>query len=49
MRNFLMRKKMWGYVSGTYVIHKNTEGGCCFDRYMGSKQCKDHYLDQQFC
>ena len=23
--------------------------GCCFDRYMGRKQCKDHYLDQQFC
>ena len=23
--------------------------GCCFDRYMRSKQCKDYYLDQQFC
>jgi hypothetical protein len=25
MRNFLKGKKMWGYVSGTYVIPKNTE------------------------
>jgi hypothetical protein len=27
MRNFLKAKKMWGYVSGTYVIPKNTEEG----------------------
>jgi hypothetical protein len=26
MRNFLKGKKIWGYVSGTYVIPKNTEG-----------------------
>jgi hypothetical protein len=25
MRNFLEGKKMWRYVSGTYVIPKNTE------------------------
>jgi len=25
MGNFLKGKKMWGYVSGTYVIPKNTE------------------------
>jgi hypothetical protein len=25
MRNFLEGKKMWEYVSGTYVIPKNTE------------------------
>jgi len=25
MRNFLKGKKMWGYVSGTYIIPKNTE------------------------
>jgi len=25
MRNFLKGKRMWGYVSGTYVIPKNTE------------------------
>ena len=48
MRNFLKGKKMWGYVSGTYVIPKNIEE-CWFDRYMGSKQCKYYYLDQQFC
>ena len=23
--------------------------GCWFDRYMESEQCKDYYLDQQFC
>ena len=23
--------------------------GYCFDRYIGSKECKNHYLDQQFC
>jgi hypothetical protein len=23
--------------------------GCCFNRCMKSKQCKDYYLDQQFC
>jgi len=27
MRNFLKGKKMWGYVSGTYVVSKNTEEG----------------------
>jgi hypothetical protein len=27
MRNFLKGKKMWGYVSGTYMIPKNTEEG----------------------
>jgi hypothetical protein len=27
MRNFLMSKKMWGYINGTYVIPKNTEKG----------------------
>jgi hypothetical protein len=27
MRNFLKGKKMWGYVSRTYVIPKNTEEG----------------------
>jgi hypothetical protein len=27
MRNFLKGKKMWGYVSGTYVIPNNTEEG----------------------
>ena len=25
MRNFLKGKKMWGYVSGTYMVPKNTE------------------------
>ena len=25
MRNFLKGKKMWGYVSETYVISKNTK------------------------
>ena len=25
MRNFLEGKKMWGYVSGTYIIPKNIE------------------------
>jgi translation initiation factor IF-1 len=27
MRNFLNGKKIWGYISGTYVIPKNTEEG----------------------
>ena len=27
MRNFLKGKKMWGYVSGIYVVPKNTEEG----------------------
>jgi hypothetical protein len=27
MRNFLKGKKMWGYVSGTYIISKNIEEG----------------------
>jgi hypothetical protein len=27
MRDFFNGKKMWGYVSGTYVIPKNTEEG----------------------
>ena len=27
MRNFFKGKKMWGYVSGTYVIPKNTKEG----------------------
>jgi len=27
MRNFLKGKKMWGYVSGTYMISKNIEEG----------------------
>jgi len=27
MRNFLKGKKMWGYVSGTYMIPKNIEEG----------------------
>jgi hypothetical protein len=27
MRNFLKGKKMWGYVGGTYMIHKNIEEG----------------------
>jgi hypothetical protein len=27
MRNFLKGKKIWGYVSGNYVIPKNTEEG----------------------
>ena len=27
MRNFHKGKKMWEYVSGTYVIPKNTEEG----------------------
>jgi len=27
MRNFLKGKKMWRYVSGTYMIPKNTEEG----------------------
>jgi hypothetical protein len=27
MRNFLKGKKRWGYVSGTYVVPKNTEEG----------------------
>ena len=39
---------MWEYVSGTYMI-PYWGGRCCFDRYTGSKQCKDYYLDQQFC
>jgi hypothetical protein len=45
MRNFFKGKKIWGYVSGTYVVPKNTEerGATLI---MESKQCKDHYLDQ---
>jgi len=27
MRNFLKGEKIWGYVSGTYVVPKNTEEG----------------------
>ena len=27
MKNFLKSKKIWGYVSGTYVIHRNTDEG----------------------
>ena len=27
MRNFLKSKKMWGYVSGIYMIPKNIEEG----------------------
>jgi len=27
MRNFLKGKKMWGYVSGTYMIPKNIKEG----------------------
>jgi hypothetical protein len=27
MINFLKGKKMWGYVSGTYVVPKNTKEG----------------------
>jgi hypothetical protein len=27
MRNFLKGKKIWGYVSGTYVIPRNTDEG----------------------
>jgi hypothetical protein len=27
MRNFFKGKKMWEYVSGTYVVPKNTEEG----------------------
>jgi hypothetical protein len=27
VRNFLKGKKMWGYISGTYVIPKNNEEG----------------------
>ena len=27
IKNFLKGKKMWGYVSGTYMIPKNTEEG----------------------
>jgi hypothetical protein len=27
MRNFLKGKKMWGYVSGTFVIPRNTDEG----------------------
>jgi hypothetical protein len=27
MRNFLKDKKMWAYVSRTYIIPKNTEEG----------------------
>ena len=27
MQNFLKGKKMWGYVSGTYMIPKNIEEG----------------------
>ena len=27
MKNFLRGKKMWGYVSGTYMIPKNIEEG----------------------
>ena len=27
MRNFLKSKKMWRYISGTYVAPKNTEKG----------------------
>jgi hypothetical protein len=47
MRNFLKGKKIRGYVNGTYVVPKNSEEGdaCCFDICMGSKQCKDYYLD----
>ena len=50
MRNFLKGKKMWGYVSGTYVVPKNTEEGdtASIDTWEAT-QCKDHYLDQQLC
>jgi len=27
MRNFLISKKIWGYVSGNYVITRNTDEG----------------------
>jgi len=27
MKNFLKGKKMWGYVSGVYVVPKNIEEG----------------------
>ena len=27
MQNFLKNKKIWGYVSGTYMAPKNTEEG----------------------
>jgi hypothetical protein len=27
MQNFFKGKKMWEYVSGTYVVSKNTEKG----------------------
>ena len=27
MRNFLTSKKIWGYVSGTYMITRNTDEG----------------------
>jgi hypothetical protein len=27
MQNFLKNKKIWGYVSGTYMVPKNTEEG----------------------
>ena len=30
MRNFLKGKKMWGYISETYVIPKNTDEGVLF-------------------
>ena len=27
MQNFLKNKKIWGYVSGTYIVPKNTKEG----------------------
>jgi hypothetical protein len=47
MRNFFKGKGTWRYVSGTYMIPKNTgEEDVVFDRYMRSKQIKDYYLYQ---
>jgi len=39
IRNFIKGKKMWGYVSGTYVIPKNTEEGdaTLIDRWKANK------------
>ena len=49
MTDFLKGKKMWGYVNRTCNTQEYWGGRCCFDRYMENKQCKDYYLDQQFC
>jgi len=45
MRNFLKGKKIWGYVSGTYVIPMNTDKGYAALIDVWEVKCKDCYFD----